>query len=75
MGPHTFNFLQAAEWAEAAGAAERVADLQVGVLRAVAVTTDPARVVWAERALVFASQHRGAAARMAQAVLAAARPA
>jgi 3-deoxy-D-manno-octulosonic-acid transferase len=73
MGPHTFNFLQAAEWAEAAGAAERVADIQAAVTRAVAVTTDPARDAWSARALAFAAQHRGAAARMAQAVLAAAR--
>ena len=71
MGPHTFNFLQAAQWAEAAGAAERVADLQAAVPRAVAVVCDPARAVWVERALAFAAQHRGAAARMASAVLAA----
>jgi 3-deoxy-D-manno-octulosonic-acid transferase len=70
MGPHTFNFLQAAEWAEAAGAAERVADLQLGVQRAVAVAADPARKAWAERATGFAAQHRGAAVRMANAVLA-----
>ncbi len=73
MGPHTFNFLQAAEWAEAAGAAERVADIQTAVTRAVMVTTDPARAAWAGRALAFAARHRGAATRMAQAVLAAAR--
>ena len=72
MGPHTFNFMQAAQWAQAAGAAERVADMQAGVARAVAVASDPARAsraAWAARALAFAAQHRGAAARMAQAVL------
>jgi len=72
MGPHTFNFMQAAQWAEAAGAAERVADLQAGVARAVEVASDPARAsraAWAARALAFAKMHRGAAARMAQAVL------
>lgn len=72
IGPHTFNFMQAAMWAEAAGAAERVADMQAGVARAVEVASDPARAsraAWAARALAFAAMHRGAAARMAQAVL------
>ena len=69
MGPHTYNFLDAALLAQAAGAAERVADLQTGVARALAVCADPDRAAWAARALAFASQHRGAAARMAQAVL------
>ena len=73
MGPHTFNFLQAAHWAEATGAAERVVDIQAAAARAVAVCADPARAAWSERALAFAAQHRGAAARMAHAVLEAAR--
>ena len=73
MGPHTFNFLHAAQWAEASRAAERVVDIQAAVARAVAVCADPARAAWSDRALVFAAQHRGAAARMAQAVLEAAR--
>ena len=73
MGPHTFNFMQAAQWAEAAGAAERVADMPAGVARAVVVVgvvADPDRAAWAARALAFAALHRGAAARMATAVLA-----
>ena len=73
MGPHTFNFMQAAQWAEAAGAAERVADMQAGVARAVAVASDPARAsraAWAARALAFTALHRGAAARMAHEVIA-----
>ena len=73
MGPHTFNFLQVAQWAEANGAAERVVDIQAAAARAVVVCADPARAAWSERALAFAAQHRGAAARMAQAVLEAAR--
>lgn len=73
MGPHTFNFLQAAQWAETNGAAERVVDIQAAVARAVVVCADPARAAWSERALAFAAQHRGGAARMAQAVLEAAR--
>ena len=70
MGPHTFNFMQAAQWAQAAGAAERVSDIHAGVLRAAAVAIDPARAAWSARALAFAAQHRGAAARMAREVLA-----
>ena len=34
MGPHTFNFAQAAELAEAAGAARRVGDMAAGVAAA-----------------------------------------
>ena len=70
MGPHTFNFLQAAQWAESAGAAQRVADLPAAVVRAVALCADPGLPAWAARALAFAAQHRGAAQRMARAVLA-----
>jgi 3-deoxy-D-manno-octulosonic-acid transferase len=70
MGPHTFNFAQAAELAVAAGAAERVVDLAQAVGRAVALLTDPGRTAWSARATHFASQHRGAAQRMATAVLA-----
>jgi len=73
MGPHTFNFLDAALLAQAAGAAERVADIQTAVARAVQVSKDPGRADWCARALAFAAQHRGAAARMARAVLEAAR--
>jgi 3-deoxy-D-manno-octulosonic-acid transferase len=70
MGPHTFNFAQAAELALAAGAAERVADLAHAVARAAAVVHDPGRAAWAGRARAFAASHRGAAQRMATAVLA-----
>ncbi len=70
MGPHTFNFAQAAERSMAAGAAERLPDIEAAVARAVALCTDPQRTVMGEHALAFAAQHRGAAARMAVAVLA-----
>ncbi|MFY9509344.1 MAG: 3-deoxy-D-manno-octulosonic acid transferase, partial [Rubrivivax sp.] len=71
MGPHTFNFAQAAELALAAGAAERVADIDAAVARAATLLHDAAaRTAMAERARVFAAEHRGAAARMAQEVLA-----
>jgi 3-deoxy-D-manno-octulosonic-acid transferase len=69
MGPHTFNFAQAADWSLAAGAAERVPDITAAVARAVALCADPQRVAMGQSALVFSAQHRGAAARMAAAVL------
>jgi 3-deoxy-D-manno-octulosonic-acid transferase len=69
LGPHTFNFAQAAELALAAGAAERVPDIDAAVQRAVALVDDRERDAWSDRALAFAAQHRGAAARMARAVL------
>jgi 3-deoxy-D-manno-octulosonic-acid transferase len=70
MGPHTFNFAQAAELALAAGAAQRVADIDEGVQRAVALALDPQRQRWVDSALAFAGAHRGAAKRMAQQLLA-----
>jgi 3-deoxy-D-manno-octulosonic-acid transferase len=73
MGPHTFNFAQAAEDALAAGAAERVADLPAAVARAQAWLAGEAqaeRALMAAAAVVFAQAHRGAAVRMAAAVLA-----
>ena len=70
MGPHTFNFADAAERALAAGAAERVPDMDAAVARALAWLADePARAARAERAQAFAASHRGAAARMAAAIL------
>jgi 3-deoxy-D-manno-octulosonic-acid transferase len=70
MGPHTFNFAQAAAGALAAGAALRVPDIETGVQRAAAMAgSDEARAA-SQRALAFAAQHRGAAERMAQAILA-----
>ncbi|HEY0820950.1 MAG TPA: 3-deoxy-D-manno-octulosonic acid transferase [Rhizobacter sp.] len=65
MGPHTFNFAEAAELSLAAGASLRVADMPEGVARAVALAGHADRVDYAERAVAFASQHRGAADRMA----------
>lgn len=71
MGPHTFNFAQAAELSLAAGAAERCADIDAALRRALALTADaPGRARMAAAARDFAARHRGAAERMAQAVLA-----
>jgi 3-deoxy-D-manno-octulosonic-acid transferase len=70
MGPHTFNFEEAARLSLAAGAAERVADMPAALQRADALRSDPvACQAMSERALDFAAAHRGAASRMARAVL------
>jgi 3-deoxy-D-manno-octulosonic-acid transferase len=65
MGPHTFNFAQAAQLALAAGAAVRVIDLAAAVEEALALLEGPRRVAMAAAALAFAAAHRGAAGRMA----------
>jgi 3-deoxy-D-manno-octulosonic-acid transferase len=66
MGPHTFNFAEAAELSLAAGASLRVADMAEGVVRALALVGHEEREAFARRAVAFAGQHRGAAERMAQ---------
>jgi 3-deoxy-D-manno-octulosonic-acid transferase len=71
MGPHTFNFALAAELSLAAGAAERLPDIDAAVRRAAALAHDAAtKAVMVAAARHFAAQHCGAAERMAQAVLA-----
>ena len=71
MGPHTFNFAQAAEQAEAAGAALRVADMGAGVRAAAHLLAYPdERGAMQAAGLRFAQAHRGAAARTAQALVA-----
>ncbi|MBX3606896.1 MAG: 3-deoxy-D-manno-octulosonic acid transferase [Piscinibacter sp.] len=76
MGPHTFNFAEAAELAAAAGAALRVPDLEAGLAAGLSLLADPAALREAgQRSLAFAAAHRGAAARMAQAIDALRRPA
>ena len=70
MGPHTFNFADAAERALAAGAAERADDLPAALVRAVALAADAAfRDRMARAAQTFSAAHRGAAQRMAAAIL------
>ena len=64
MGPHTFNFLEAAELAEASGAALRTGDLQQGVQAALALVNDAAAQATAASAgLAFADHNRGATAK------------
>jgi len=69
MGPHTFNFAQAAELAQAAGAARRVADLAAALAAAHALLADaPALAAMRRAAQDFAQAHRGAAERTAEAL-------
>jgi len=69
MGPHTFNFATAAADALAAGAAERVADLDAAVSLAAAWAVEPARADRVQRSLAFAAAHRGATACIAERLL------
>ena len=70
MGPHTFNFAEAADLALAAGAAERVADMAAGVAAASALAQDgPRQALLAQRCQAFTQAHRGAALATALAVV------
>jgi 3-deoxy-D-manno-octulosonic-acid transferase len=66
MGPHTFNFAEAAKLSLEAGASLRAADMNEGVSRALELAGHDERDAVAQRAMAFAAQHRGAAQRMAQ---------
>ncbi|MFO1263209.1 MAG: 3-deoxy-D-manno-octulosonic acid transferase [Rhodoferax sp.] len=69
MGPHTFNFAEAAALARGAGAALAVPDLAAGVSQALDLVRDGARLAHARAsAQALAQAHQGAAARTAQAV-------
>ncbi|MDP2256690.1 MAG: 3-deoxy-D-manno-octulosonic acid transferase [Polaromonas sp.] len=69
MGPHTFNFTEAAELAEAEGAARRVADLAEAVQVALGLVSDsPALAQAVEAGLAFAARNRGATARTLEAL-------
>jgi len=70
MGPHTFNFAQAAELSVAAGAALRVPDIGAGVREALGLLDSPRQREMTAAALRFAAQHRGAAGRMADRIAA-----
>ena len=71
MGPHTFNFADAADLAEAADAASRQPDIAAALAQAEALLADASRQsAMAEAGRAFAQAHRGAAARTADAVLA-----
>jgi 3-deoxy-D-manno-octulosonic-acid transferase len=69
-GPHTFNFAEATELALAAGAAARCASLADAITRGLALCADKAEHdAMGASALAFSAAHRGAAARMAAALL------
>ena len=75
MGPHTFNFSEAAERAQACGAALRVADMAAACTLASALLGDSARLLAARQAtLLLIDGGRGAVQRTAEAVLAAVSP-
>ena len=70
LGPHTFNFADAAEQAVEAGAAGRVEDLTQAVSTALEYVTERQPLVnMQQHALDFAAAHRGAAAATAEWVL------
>ena len=75
MGPHTFNFAEAATMAQTAGAAARVPGWPEGVELAVALATDSARqAAVAQLAHTFSQDHRGACKRTVQALRALVNP-
>ena len=70
MGPHTFNFAQAAESAQAAGAAWRAPDMPAALAAALTLArNEAAHERAAQAALALIAAHRGAAGHTAQAVL------
>jgi 3-deoxy-D-manno-octulosonic-acid transferase len=69
MGPHTFNFAQAAELALEAGVAWRVVDVEAAVERGLAMLASSELDARSDQARRFAGVHRGAASVMASQVL------
>jgi 3-deoxy-D-manno-octulosonic-acid transferase len=70
MGPHTFNFAQAAEMAQDAGAALRCVDMADAVRQSVALAMDaPALAQTREAALAWSVAHQGATTRTLDALL------
>ena len=70
MGPHTFNFAEAAQLAQEAGAALRVQDMPQAVSTALQmVRSGPDENAHVQACMAFSQAHRGAAQRTAQALL------
>jgi 3-deoxy-D-manno-octulosonic-acid transferase len=64
MGPHTFNFAQAAEMAQAAGAALRCADMPDALSQSAVLVADAAALATARKAaLDWSAAHQGATRR------------
>jgi 3-deoxy-D-manno-octulosonic-acid transferase len=71
MGPHTFNFAEAAQLAQDAGAALRVQSMEEAVRNAVALAGNAMqRGAAVQAATRFCAAHQGAATKTAEAVLA-----
>ena len=71
MGPHTFNFAEAAQAAESAGAAQRAADMPEAMrLAAETVQNMSVQKLKSASAVQFAQQHGGATQSTVQVVLA-----
>jgi 3-deoxy-D-manno-octulosonic-acid transferase len=69
MGPHTFNFAQAAEMAEAEGAALRCADLPDALRQGTALLADAAALTRTRQAaLAWSVAHQGATRRTLEAL-------
>jgi 3-deoxy-D-manno-octulosonic-acid transferase len=69
MGPHTFNFSDAAVLASAAGAATRVADMAEALTVAVELANNSlAQLHMSQASLGFAAAHQGATERTVQAL-------
>jgi 3-deoxy-D-manno-octulosonic-acid transferase len=67
MGPHTFNFAEAAQQALEAGAAQRTTTMDQGIQAAWAWLQDPTALRGAsQKALAFSTQHQGAAQRLVE---------
>ena len=70
MGPHTFNFAQAAEMAQDAGAALERPDMASAIETALQWLDDPATLdASSSAAWAFAQTHRGAALRLSKALV------
>ncbi|MDB5891041.1 MAG: Three-deoxy-D-manno-octulosonic-acid transferase-like protein [Polaromonas sp.] len=69
MGPHTFNFTDAAAAAEVVGAAQRASNLQEGMKAALRLTEDrQSQASAAQAGLAFAAANRGATERTVDAL-------
>ena len=69
MGPHTFNFAEAADLAEATGAAIRVSDMAQAVTWALHLALSAQEEnMHVQACMTFTERHRGAAQRTVQAL-------
>ena len=67
MGPHTYNFEEAADGAIGAGAALRMAGAREALEAAASITADPARRgAMGEKGRAFVAAHRGAVDRLVE---------